>query len=233
MKNQYFGDINDYRKYGLIRSILSAGKFRMLIAWMLTPDDGSTDGRFTNYDVLRGHDGELYEGIQNLLKGNARKVSLLEQTNLLPGATYYSRDMTDDIKDRLSWAQELILRSHNSDLVFLDPDNGIEVKSKPYGRKNSSKYLYWRELIELWAKGKSILIYQHFRREKRDRFIHRMLGELRDRATGSFVEAFSTSRIVFFLVLQPEHQKYYSAIVADVQGKWGGQIQHWGLCAAQ
>jgi hypothetical protein len=49
MKDQYFGDINDYRKYGLLRSIASAAGFRMLVAWMLTHDDGSNDGQFVFY----------------------------------------------------------------------------------------------------------------------------------------------------------------------------------------
>jgi hypothetical protein len=44
MKNQYFGDINDYRKYGLLRMLQSSGGGRLLVAWMLTPDDGSRDG---------------------------------------------------------------------------------------------------------------------------------------------------------------------------------------------
>jgi len=227
MKNQYFGDINDFLKYGLIRSILRAGKFRMLVAWMLTEDDNNKDGNFRDYLLKpkwRGCDSELYDGIQILLKGDDRKVSLLEQANLLPGATYYSRKLTDDTLDRSSWEQELMARAHDSDIVFLDPDNGIQVPSKPYGRKNSSKYLYWREVIGLWKQGKSILIYQHFRREERDRFIHRILGELRDHAMGAFVEAFSTPRVVFFLVLQPEHQKYYHSIVADVADNWGGHV---------
>lgn len=49
MKNQYFGDINDYRKYGLRRAILDSTRLQMLVAWMLTPDDGSTDGNFITY----------------------------------------------------------------------------------------------------------------------------------------------------------------------------------------
>jgi hypothetical protein len=44
MKNQYFGDINDYRKYGLLRILQSTGNGRLLVAWMLTPDGGSRDG---------------------------------------------------------------------------------------------------------------------------------------------------------------------------------------------
>ena len=49
MKDQYFGDENDYHKYGLLRSIIRVGDFRTLAVWMLTPDDGSPDGRFIRY----------------------------------------------------------------------------------------------------------------------------------------------------------------------------------------
>ena len=49
MKDQYFGDINDYRKYGLLRAIVRTSGMRLMVAWMLTPDDGSTDGKFVSY----------------------------------------------------------------------------------------------------------------------------------------------------------------------------------------
>jgi hypothetical protein len=32
MKNQYFGDINDYRKYGLLRMLQSTSSGRLLVA---------------------------------------------------------------------------------------------------------------------------------------------------------------------------------------------------------
>ncbi len=225
MKNQYFGDINDYLKYGLIRSILGATQFKMLVAWMLTRGDKRSDGNRRGYllqpEIWREYDRELYEGIQNLLKGNDRNVSLLEQTHLLPGTTYYSRDVMDNPNDRLSWAQELIEKAHNSDMVFLDPDNGIEVSSKPYGRQDSSKYLYWREVDALWKNRKSILIYQHFRREERKTFIRRILCDLLNHTPNSIIKAFSTAHVVFFLVLQPEHAKHIRPIDAAVQSNWG------------
>jgi hypothetical protein len=40
VRNQYFGDINDYRKYGLIRALTNHGELRTTVCWMLTPDDG-------------------------------------------------------------------------------------------------------------------------------------------------------------------------------------------------
>jgi hypothetical protein len=49
MKNQYFGDKNDYRKYGLLRILADAGRLSIGICWMLTQDDGRTDGQFISY----------------------------------------------------------------------------------------------------------------------------------------------------------------------------------------
>ena len=49
MKNQYVGDINDYRKYGLLRSLQTVSDMRLLVSWMLTKDDGSSDGKFIDY----------------------------------------------------------------------------------------------------------------------------------------------------------------------------------------
>lgn len=237
MKNQYFGDINDYRKYGLIRSILRTGNFRLLVAWMLTPGDGSADGKFIEYlskpVQWKNFDPTLYEGLQSLMKsGASRGVGLIENTSLLPSANYYSSIVPDAASDRSQWMRGLIDASGISDLVFLDPDNGFEVKTRPYGRKRSSKYVYWREINDLWAAKKSLLVYQHFPMEKRLGFIQRMLSELREHAQGAFVEAFSTPYVVFFLALQPYHQKHHPAIVGDVQNNWGSQIQHWELYAA-
>jgi hypothetical protein len=129
----------------------------------------------------------------------------------------------DSYKERDSWSQELLSKVNEADLVFLDPDNGIEVKSKPYGKKDSSKYLYWREISDLWKQGKSLLIYQHFCREERESFIERLRSELQKSAKGSSVSAFATPHVVFFFVLKPVHQKYHNSIVANIENNWGAK----------
>lgn len=232
MKDQYFGDINDYRKYGLLRAVIRAGGFRILVAWMLTPDDQSTDGKFVSYlehpDKWAHHDPVLFQKIKALLtSGSKRRVSLIENTGLLPRAEYFSSIVPDSASGRNAWFDSLVQRAQNCDFVFLDSDNGLEVKSKPYGKKNSSKFLYWRELKALWATGKSLLIYQHFIREKRPGFIKRLTDALRSATPGSHVEAFSTSHVVFFMALQPEHHRFHEAIVRSIQKNWEGQIRPW------
>ncbi len=43
MKDQYFGDLNDYMKYAILREFEMAG-LRLALHWMWTPNDRSNDG---------------------------------------------------------------------------------------------------------------------------------------------------------------------------------------------
>ena len=48
MKNQYFGDVGDYGKYGMLRFLADNG-IKIAVNWYLTPDDGSNDGKHITY----------------------------------------------------------------------------------------------------------------------------------------------------------------------------------------
>jgi len=66
-----------------------------MVAWMLTPDDASTDGKFISYlekpDKWAHHDPVLFHKIKELLASSRkRQVSLIESTDLLPKAEYFS-----------------------------------------------------------------------------------------------------------------------------------------------
>lgn len=49
MKNQYVGDVNDYKKYSLIEIVSEVLNEKALIAWMLTDDDRGNDGNKLDY----------------------------------------------------------------------------------------------------------------------------------------------------------------------------------------
>jgi hypothetical protein len=88
MKDQYFGDINDYRKYGLLRTIMTVTKLRLLVAWMLTPDDDRNDGNLVSYldDPCRWEDRDpiLFRKLRALLANEVDcEVGLIEKSDLL------------------------------------------------------------------------------------------------------------------------------------------------------
>jgi hypothetical protein len=83
MKNQYVGDINDYRKYGLLRLLSGNESLSTAICWMLTVNDERTDGKFIDYlsnsSEWRDYDPELFDVLQNIvLEKKIRNVSEIE-----------------------------------------------------------------------------------------------------------------------------------------------------------
>jgi hypothetical protein len=150
-------------------------------------------------------------------------------TDCLPNASYYSAAVPDAWRDRDTWRQGLLEAARCVDLVFVDPDNGIEVPSKPVGRRGSSKYVSWEEIEMLWAAGCSVLIYQHFRREPREAFAQRLVSELRRRTGAYRVTALRTPHVLFLLASQDRHAPRFQLVVPLLSKRWASQIIPMGL----
>jgi hypothetical protein len=78
MKNQYFGDINDYRKYGLLRGLSNDGEISTFVCWMLTANDSRPDGKFISYlgnqEKFSKYDPELFNILSECLKSERKNV---------------------------------------------------------------------------------------------------------------------------------------------------------------
>jgi hypothetical protein len=174
-------------------------------------------------------DPELFDGLAGLLRSAPRpSVSLIEGSRLLPRSSYYSAVVPDARPERDDWRQGLLRAATGADLVFLDPDNGIEVPSRPVGRRGSSKYVTWQEVEELWSAGYSLLLYQHFRREKRETFAQRLVSELGRRTGAQFTKAFRTPHVLFLLAAQDKHARQFRDATALLSARWNGQIRNCG-----
>jgi hypothetical protein len=229
MKNQYFGDINDYRKYGLLRVLSGDGKISSGVCWMLTPSDGRTDGQFLRYldqrDRWRGYDSDLFEHLYRCVRvDNQRDVRWVEDSDVLPNARFFSRMLSDDARARRDYFSGMLESFRDIDLIFFDPDNGFEVPSKPMGRRGSSKYLYWGEMYNAYRSGHSVLIYQHFVRENRESFIQRIAARICAETNAALIYSFRTSNVVFFLASQAQHADHFTRQSERIPGIWGQQI---------
>ena len=230
MKNQYFADINDYRKYGLLRILAGGGRLSTTLCWMLTPDDHRTDGLLTGYledpPQWRHFDPGLFDLLKSsLAQREDRSVDWTETNQVIPAANYYSKILPSPTNERQQYFNELWQAASGYNLVFFDPDNGIEVKSVPLGTKHSNKYVCWNELADAFARGHSILVYQHFIRLKREIFIRQKIDHIFEEMPVSLVLAFSTAQVLFLLIPQAEQEIYLKEKSAEISEKWGQQIQ--------
>jgi hypothetical protein len=228
MKHQYFGDINDYRKYGILRA-LSTNGLKITVCWMLTENDARTDGQRINYleqpERFGNFDPVLFDSLHSaLLQNRKRAVDWVESHKLIPSARYHAALLTDELEKRSAFFQELSGISLNGDIIFFDPDNGLEVKSKPKGKKDSCKYLYWDEVAKIWKLGYSLLIYQHFPRVNRLGYIRKVSKALCKNIRANEIITFRTSTVAFFLLPQSRHQKKIHSAVEFIRVRWKRMI---------
>lgn len=229
MKNQYFGDINDYKKYGLLRILSNEAAIKIGVCWMLTDVDKKNDGKFIDYlnkpAQWRIFDPPLFDSLKNCFtKPQNRNILLAQTSNIIPSAVFYNNLLSDNSLERQHYFNQFLSDAAACQLIFFDPDNGLETKSKPYGKKGSHKYLYWHEILSTFKAGHSILFYQHFPRTKRAEFISEMAKDLSSRS-GSEVISFRTSNVVFMLISQRHHLSYFQHRSDVVSKTWSSKIE--------
>ena len=186
MQDRYFGDVGDYAKYALLRAIGRQLKplSKLGVIWYFFPDESHNgDGRHVTYlmsDGYRSLDPELHDTIAALLKVGRRRVAEVSASAILPPSTIYFQVPTigiatvkgrsERLAARTHWFQHALAATRGADVVFLDPDNGVEVASVPKYAPKAGKYVYWDEIEELWQEGRSLVVYHHLNRTAKASF---------------------------------------------------------------
>lgn len=216
MKNQYIGDINDYRKYTLLQRLSEHTDLHLGVCWMLTADDGGSDGNKRQYlsqpQRWRHFNPALYDELITLLSSDhSPTIEQIEALSSLHSFTYFNANITDGLTERKTYMAQALQRLGDCDIVFFDPDNGLNVSIKK-GNKNSSKYLYRDETLAFYSTGKSLLIYQHYPRISRPLFEQSIASELKDLCAASTIHIITSHHVAFFLILNPKHPELNTAI---------------------
>jgi hypothetical protein len=229
VKDQYFGDINDYRKYGLLRALTEASGLRLGVCWLLTAGDQRADGEFRRYleqpERWRQRDPHLYDGLQRLRTASVeRSVGHAGAWGLLPDARYLGDALGDRADERAAYFRRAWEALADCPLLFFDPDNGLETKGTRPGHKNSAKYLYWAEVEDAYWRGHSLVIYQHWPRVERQKFTQQLVATAASRLGAPLVDTFTTAHVLFLLIAQPEHRDGFRKAHELIRERWSGEI---------
>lgn len=184
MQNRYFGDVGDYGKYGLLRQLaspnISSYPLKLGINWYLVPDERhNNDGRHTSYlenEKMRSCDPELFDDLRGSLEKSVRDITAIETA--LPASTqFFAKPLSYDdlpsiganakelrLSRRKAWVEDGLQATSKSELVFFDPDNGLEITSKDKHEKTAPKHIYWDEIAPYQNRGQSVVIYHHLGR---------------------------------------------------------------------
>ena len=207
MQNRYVGDVGDFGKYGLLRRLsgmtdtaATSPTLNLGVVWCLHPDEEhNADGKHVGYLIegvrndrsFRSCDPELYDALREIMASRSRRVSSIPHHGILPANTayydrvlYYPKESPRRCRQvsHAEWIGAALAQSSSSDIVFVDPDNGI-FNGPLNWRKTAPKYTYIEDLRHFVQRGQSLVIYHHLSRrgtavQQIQRCIERLQNEL-------------------------------------------------------
>ena len=251
MQNRYTADIGDFGKYGLLRALCSpiddGSNARLGVVWYLVPDEShNADGKFTrylesspkNHRQFRQCDPELYDALADIIRKKNRNVSSIRKCSILPpGTVFYEELLTFNgttansprarrkrIAYRNEWVQGALSLTEDSDIIFVDPDNGLEVGTKRH-HKRGPKYVFFDELEPYYKRGQSIVIYQHISRMgSAEEQVRERLAQIDERlnSDSTFALLYHRGAARAFLVVPSEKHKSILTGKAEqfMEGPW-------------
>lgn len=225
MKNQYFGDKNDFIKYDLVLTLIESVKKLKAFTFipMLTENDGSGEGALTNYDGRRRKDLDIF--LRKCVSNNERKVCRLQDHMINKDITYIPYKDTEYFRhysrsDYFNGIKEEILKDT---VILVDTDNGFEVTSMR--NCNGNKYVKYSEVQELYNKMDSnsvLIVYQHIGRVNRTDFFNSVGGRLKRELSNGQVICISDNVIVLFIITKD----LIAPLVEDVVHKYAEQNKY-------
>jgi len=251
VQHRYFGDVGDFGKYGLLRTLCGVReepRLKLGIIWYLFPDEShNDDGKHVGYlkkvdPSFRDCDELLYDKLRSLLFdgdiliGGNRHLGSAESSLILPEETiFYSQPLSYEpghpasarVAARNAWLHGALSATESADLIFMDPDNGIECASVKRTSVKGPKYAYWSDIDAFVSRGQSVLIYHHLNRSKphveqvaeKIAFIcHRYPEEV-----GACAMTFGrgTARAYFLIAAPDQKDLLFERIMRIGGGKWG------------
>jgi hypothetical protein len=219
MQDKYVGDVGDFGKLTLLRHLVRRSRLRLGVVWCTVSGnrernvDGSeknNDGSHRAFLSYTGKhrvdhcDAELFSGLAQFSDVPRRKIERLHPFTL--ASSFFGTSIEDS--PRQEWLKAALDRVQSEELVFFDPDNGINFDESCIP---SPKHISLQELQRFWDRGQSLLIYHHLNRKKGGHRadiigVERQLGERFNAEIRHFHFRRGTSRVLF-LIIQSCHEK--------------------------
>lgn len=228
MQDNYIGDIGDYGKYGLLREVCAEAMSLSVNWYRVVPKKTGKkdDGKYINYlsmpQLYREYDPTLFDSLYKIVKlEQERRIERIEKENVLQ-AVYFSKEIG---AGRLSWHRQALEKTQGTEVVFLDPDNGLET-SKMYQTDGATeKHVRWAELKDYYTRGQNVILYQHRpQMMKKEKCIESVMHFQKNYLLADCVKVLEfpkyTNRF-YFMFLHENFKTTFDRICCSMVQKWG------------
>jgi hypothetical protein len=165
-----------------------------------------------------------------IVDDDERKISALEKGGLLPDSTlYYSEPVPYESKsldqkkiNREQWFENSKTVLKNSDIVFLDPDNGIRPFNVRKTQMKAIKYAFDDEINEYYQEGKSVILYNHRDYSPKQRYDRDKLLRIKDFIHSDTFAVLRFKRISvrdYVFLMQKKHKELFMELLNRMLSK--------------
>ena len=159
MQIGHVGGIGDFGKFALLRYLMQDR--RLAICWYATcasdrkiEDDGKHFDYLKRPNEFRHLAPELFDQLANITEHRAITDPLmaLQRSGLLEDAIFVRREVPKKTSLRPLWAKGLANSVNSANLVFLNPETGIQ------GKRLTNRHVALTEIAALRQKGRVLVI---------------------------------------------------------------------------
>ncbi len=215
MQEHYLGDVHDFVKYAFLRSLAEQLDLRLGVNWYHTrtePDSSDGDNRayLSSCSGWESWEPDLFKRIEGLQQLSERRFGRVRELGILPTSTIYYEDQVPiPMHDRREWHESARNALRDSPMVFLDPDNGFEVKSMT--ALTRPKYTLFQEAIDFLRDDKVVITIQFApRSEPVVSYARKRRSELREVSETKYclpvIRGRAASPNILFFVLAPANR---------------------------
>jgi hypothetical protein len=223
MQLGHVGGIGDFGKFALLRHLMRDR--RLAVCCYLTSENDETKDRERHFDYLKHPDDfqhfapELFDRLAEFdggRRGVADPLTELQTSKILGNAVFIRKQVPKRVSLRRLWVDELVASVHGANLVFLDPDHGIQ------GKRLTNRHVALAEIAALRLPNRALIISHH---QSGRRSEVKFLAD-RMRSLGCDpVEIIRLRLVTSRLYVITGHDSAMSELTAAFARKWGNRVK--------
>ena len=231
MQIRRVGGVCDFGKFALLRHVMQGR--RLAVCWYVADASDRAKDDEKHFDYLRRPNDfrhlapEVFDQLTEYVDSRrastvADPLTALQMTRVLESAVFFREEVPKKVALRRLWVGGLVSSMMGADLVFLDPDIGIQ------GQRLTNRHVALGEIAALRSNGRVLMICHHQSGRKAE------VKYLADRMKSlgcDVVEIVRLRLVTSCLYVILDHDTVMSELTAAFVRKWGDWAKSYRFCS--
>lgn len=227
MQVEQIGGVGDFGKFALLRHLTKDR--RLAVCWYLTGQPAPAKDRDRHFDYLKRPDDfrhfapEVFDKLVEFDGGSRALIDPLTElhmSKMLENAIFLRQPVPREVSLRRQWLDSVVESVRGADVVFLDPDAGIQ------GKRRAPSHVALEEIAALRLPDRALIIgHQQSGRRSEVKFIADQM-----RSVGCDPVEIIRLRLVasrFYIIA--DHDSTITGLISTFARRWGDRAKSYSV----